>query len=105
MQKVTINPSIAVELNIDAIGQKEIVPIYFTAEQDWVGTYKFELWNSDKKNTEISIPTTPIEIDAKVMTLTIKPENQEIPVGNHYFEITKIEDKRVVFKGNLHIVN
>lgn len=104
MQRVTINPSIAAIVNIDPVGAKEIVPVYFTAESNWTGNYQFKLWNSDKKNTEVSVTGNPIGVATTVMTLTIDPTAQAIPVNNHYYEITHIETKRVVFKGNLNIV-
>jgi hypothetical protein len=103
--RVTINPSIAAEVNINPIGEKEIVPIYFTASENWVGTYDFCLWNSDKKNTKTTLPgANPIVIVEKLMTLTIDPTAQAIIANEYYYEITKVEDKRVVFKGALNII-
>lgn len=106
MQKVTINPSIAAIVNIDPVGLKEIVPIYITATADWIGTYEFKVYNSDKKNTLISLTgANPIAIENELMTLTIDPTAQGLTASVYYYEITKVEDKRVTFKGTLNIIN
>jgi hypothetical protein len=105
MQKVTINPSIAAIVNIDSVGRKEVVPIYFTATADWTGTYEFKLYNSDKKNTTVALTgSNPIAVVDELMTLTVDPTVQGIVANTYYYEITKVEDKRVIFKGNLKVV-
>lgn len=104
METVTINPSIAVIVNITPIGVKEIVPIYFAAEQNWAGSYELKLYNSDKKNSTVTPTGTPIAILTTIMTWTIDPTGQAIPVDNYYYEITHVESKRILFKGNLNIV-
>lgn len=104
MQQVTINPSIAVIVNIDPIGVEEIVPIYFEAEDNWAGTYELKLYNSEKKNSTVTPTGIPINIVTTMMTWTIDPTGQAIPVGNYYYEITHTESKRILFKGDLNIV-
>ncbi|WP_264521216.1 hypothetical protein [Flavobacterium sp. N1994] len=103
-QQVTIDPSIAAVVNIASVGKKEIVPIYFTAPENWSGDYTFKLWNSDVKNTEILVTGTPIGIATNVMTLTIDPTAQAIPKGLYYYEIMHTQTSRVLFKGTLNIV-
>ena len=104
MQIVTINPSMAAIVNIKDIGKAEIVPIYFTANENWVGTYGFKLFNSDKKNDETSITGTPLEVLNALMTLTIDATIWNAKAGSYYYEISKIEDRRVIFKGSLNII-
>lgn len=101
MQVVTINPSIAVIMNIDPVGHKEMAPIYMEAEENWQGVFTIKVWNSEAKNTEHLSQAVPTE--DKVMTLTINPENQSLPVGKLYYEITN-DQNRVVFKGDLNII-
>jgi hypothetical protein len=104
MQKVTINPSIAGLVDIISIGFTEIVPIYFTAEVNWVGTYTFQLWTSNNKETEISVVGNPLTTLNTLMTLTLAPEQQGIPVGIYYYEIFLENTSRVFFKGSLKII-
>lgn len=105
MNKVTINPSVAAVINIDAVGAKEVVPIYFTAEQNWLENFSFKLWNSEKKNSEVTILENPLTFEDTVMTLTISPENQNINAGKYYYEIIDTENERVIFKGDLIIID
>ncbi|MGV9003943.1 hypothetical protein [Flavobacterium sp.] len=102
MNKVTINPSIAAIVNIDPIGQKEIVPIYFTADSNWIGTYQFTVFNSDKKNTKLHEDNLPTVNE--LMTLTVNAQTMNLPIRVNYYEITKVEDNRIVFKGTLNII-
>ena len=115
--KVTINPSIAAIVEIDSIGKSEVVPIYFTAEENWTGTYTFKIWNSDKKNDEIEVPETftitvdeeeitvdTLKVQEKQMTLTIAPAKQNITEGSFYFEITHDQSNRIIFKGEKLII-
>lgn len=104
MKTVTIDPSIAAIVNIDNIGKTEVVPVYFTAEANWIGTYEFKLWNSDKKNTDITRTANPLVVNGVLMTLTIDASAWNVVADEYYYEITKTEDKRIVFKGNLNII-
>lgn len=104
MQKVTIDASIAVGVDILNIGEKEDRKIYFKASEPWTGTYDFKIWNSPVKNTETVITISPLLVEGDLMTLNIKPENQSIPVDSYYFEIFRTDMKWVIFKGNLTII-
>ncbi len=104
MQRVTLNPSIAAILNIDSVGKSEIVPVYFTADENWVGTYELKLYNSDKKNKVITTPDEALTVIDQIMTLNIDPTLWNIDAKNHYYEISKTESKRVIFKGDLNII-
>ncbi|WP_264522130.1 hypothetical protein [Flavobacterium sp. N1994] len=119
-QQVTIDPSIAGIVNIATIGKNEIVPIYFEAEQNWVGSYVYKVWTTDKKTTALTIPETfyvqvdappaepvvykTIEVIEKIMTLIIAPAEQNLTSGDFYFEIIEQNSSRVVFKGIKKIV-
>lgn len=103
MKTVTINPSVAAIVNIDGIGLNENVPIYLTAPVAWIGSFSFQLFNSDKKNNQIDI-TEVLSIDNNVMTITISPISLSIPAGSYYYEIINIDEKRILFKGSLNII-
>lgn len=102
MKTVTINPSIAAIVNIDPVGYNELVNIYFTAETDWTGSYKFQVFNSQVKNTELH--SSSIATSNELMTLTINANDMALEVGTHYYEIFHEESERVIFKGNLNII-
>lgn len=104
MNKITINPSIAVELDIDSISRVERVEIIFTADASWSGAYEVTIYNSPSKNTSIS-PMSVLNAVDKVIIWTIEPVSNNIEVGVHYYEIVESQAKRVMFKGKLVIVN
>lgn len=99
--RVNVDPSIASIVDIENIGVNEIVPIYFTAENDWVGKFSFTVFNSEAKNDDKVVDA--IVIVAKVMTLTISPVEQIIVAGKYYYEIFSEDLDRIVFKGSLKI--
>ena len=103
MNKIVIDAFIGQEIYFENIGNEEFVPIYFDADAPLVDEYEFKLWNSDKKNSEIVITGTPIEISGNRMTLLIKPKEQNIAAGTYYFEIHNKTDKRIYFKGKLTV--
>ncbi len=98
MQKVTINPSIAVIVDIETVFFGEELEVYFDAASNWLGSYDFRLYNSNVKNSEITNNCT-LTIANKLMTLSIKG----IEKGTHYYEIWILPQKRIVFKGKLVI--
>jgi hypothetical protein len=104
-QKITINPSIATILNINWISIHEVVPIYFTASTNWINNYIFSIWSSEDKTNKIEIENSPISISQNVMTLTLNPIQQKIPAGKFYYEITDNTSKRIIFKGEINILN
>ncbi len=101
-KSVTINPSIAAVVNINSVGYNEKAPIYFTATDNWVGTYEFKIWNPDKNTSKDYTGTILTKAD-NVITLTIEPKENAIQAGTYYYEIISVETKRVVFKGTLTI--
>ncbi len=103
MNKITINPSIAVELDIESISRVERVDIIFTADTFWTGTYEVTIYNSPSKNSIIK-PMSALNVVDKVITWTIDPVSNKIEVGVHYYEIVESQAKRVMFKGKLVIV-
>ena len=102
MQKVVINPSIAAVVDINSIGMAENVNIYFNATSNWLGLFEFHVWNSDKKNTAFTV-TGAITIVDTLMTLKIDPTNQNLHDDEYYYEISSLNDKRIIFKGKLVI--
>lgn len=99
---VTINPSIAVVVNISPIIKGETVPIFFDAEENWVGAYDVKLWNSDKKNEDFNDIAT-VATALKRMTLIINTSSNT-KAGGYYYEIIKDND-RVIFKGKIEILD
>lgn len=102
-KKITLDPSIATILDIGPIGYNERVEIKFTASENWVGDFEFVVYNSTAKNSHVE-PTDALGVEGEVMTLVIEPKEQSLTVGSHYYEISLLEHKRIVFKGLLNIV-
>ena len=103
MQKVTINPNIAVVVDIDSIGHKEDANIYFKADSNWIGSYDCKIWNSDKKNTQHLVANN-LTVVSDLITLKIAPNLQGLEPTKYYYEIWSTTNNRVIFKGNLNIV-
>lgn len=102
MQKIIINPSIAVELDIGPISVSERVTIRFNADADWTGDFELLIFNSIAKNLKIK-PDNALVVNDKVMTLIVDPTAQGLADKTHFFEIVEKRAKRIVFKGNLNI--
>lgn len=102
MKKITIDPSVAVELDIDSVAYNERVELKFTSDSDWTGIFDYAVYNSVAKNT-VNKPLAALTIAGKVMTLVIEPATQAIEAGSHYYELLSVSTKRVIFKGNLII--
>jgi hypothetical protein len=102
MTKLTIDPSIAVELDIDSLSLDERVEILFDAEADWIGNYEVKIYNSNAKNAMVS-PSASLLINAKSMKWIIEPNQQNLSANTHYYEIYEAQTKRVIFKGKLVI--
>lgn len=103
MQSVTINPSIATIVDIGAFGFGEPINIYFTATGNWTGTFEFTMWNSDKKNRKFKTIEVPTTTNLMILSLDFSSEN--FPPDIYYYEVKHIEDKRVLFKGKLNLIN
>ncbi len=104
MNKITINPSIASIVNIEGINQAEKVPVYFTASENWAGDYALKVYNSEAKNSEITIAgNDTLTVVGSVMTLTVDAVEQSIAADSYYYEIISSTNKRVIFKGKLII--
>ena len=102
MNKITLDPSIAVTLDIDSVAHGERVAIKFTADADWTGDFEFVVYNSVAKNSFVK-PVNALTVLAMVMTLVIEPKIQLLVANTHYYEILSVSTKRVLFKGNLII--
>ena len=103
MQKVTIDPSIAIVVDIASVGHEEDENIYFKADSDWIGAYVCKIWNSDKKNT-LQPVSNNLSVIGKIMTFRIAPSVQNLEPKAHYYEIWSTTEKRIIFKGLLNIV-
>jgi hypothetical protein len=103
MNKIIINPSIAVEIDISPISFDEKVKLFFTSDENWVGDFDFRVWNSNQKNTEIEVSSSLLVV-AKIMTLAIEPIVQVLPPKEYWYEISSLSTKRLLFKGKLNIV-
>ena len=102
MQKITINPSIAVTVDIASVGHHEVENIYFKADSNWLGAYDAKIWNSFQKNTQ-HVVLNNITVAADVITFTIAPSMQGLPPKAYYYEIWHTSSQRVIFKGLLDI--
>lgn len=102
MQKVEINPSIAAIVNINSVGYSELAYVYFKAATPWIGTFEYKVWNSFQKNTAITVANA-ITVVGDLMTLEIDASNQNLPADKYYYEISSIDTKRIIFKGELII--
>jgi hypothetical protein len=102
MQKVEINPSIAVIANINSVAQSELAFVYFKANANWIGSFDYKVWNSYQKNTAITI-NNAITVVGDLMSLKIDASNQNLPADKYYYEISSIDSKRIIFKGELTI--
>lgn len=103
MQKVTINPTIAAEVNIGPVFQKEKVNIYFTASEDWTGAFEFQLFETAQKFQKFNY-SDALTIDQRLMTLAIDPIGKSLLPALYYYEIWHLPTNRIYFKGTLNIV-
>ena len=91
MQKITINPSIAVIVDIASVGHKELENIYFKADSNWLGDYDCKIWNSYQKNTQFTVSDNVtvafsfsgyeiiiLKTDSSVNTVTVKGSGSEL---------------------------
>ena len=101
--KITINPSVAVELDIGSISLEERVSIRFIADSEWTGEFELLVYNSIAKNSVIK-PNNSLTIVGQLMTLIIDPLAQELADRVYYYEIIEKRSKRIIFKGNLKII-
>lgn len=85
------------------IGQSEVRNFYFECEQELEGTFELKIWNSDKKNEEFV--DEPVVKDGNKLTITINAEDMQLNSSRYYYEISKIENKQIYFKGNLEIID
>ena len=102
MQKVEINPSIAVMVNINSVGHGELAYVYFKAATPWLGAFEYKVWNSFQKNTVLTV-TNAITVVGDLMTLKIDASNQSLPADKYYYEILSVATQRILFKGELTI--
>lgn len=99
---ITIDPSIAVELDIDRVAHSERVTMWFTADANWTGTFALSVYNSEAKNTVQTLDDALTVVD-NVMTWVIDPVEQSLSVRTHYYEIVETQSKRIIFRGQLKI--
>ncbi|MBF6607132.1 MAG: hypothetical protein ITG00_00140 [Flavobacterium sp.] len=102
--EVNINASIAAVVNFDNIGFNESTPIIFTLlDEDavWEGTHLLKVFNSAKKNISYDVAANLIQIAGPVMTIDLKPLEQELSTGILFYEIWN--GTRVIFRGTLKI--
>ena len=102
MQKVIIDPSIAVEVNINPVSYNEDLNVYFKASENWTGSFECKIYNSYQKNSEKKV-ANPLVIVGDLMTFRIAPSVQGLDAGTYYYEIWQVETKRIYFKGQLNI--
>lgn len=102
MQKVEINPSIAATVNINSVGFAELAYVYFKAATPWFGAFELKVWNSYHKNTAITVANA-LEVSGDLITFKVDASNQNLPSDKYYYEISSIDTKRIIFKGELTI--
>lgn len=101
-KQITIDPSIAVELDIDRVAHSERVAIRFNADAEWTGTFELVVYNSAAKNSFVK-PANALAVVAKVMTWVIEPLAQGLSDRTHFYEIVETQAKRIIFRGQLKI--
>ena len=99
---ITIDPSIAVELDIDRVAHSERVAIRFNADADWTGTFELVVYNSAAKNSFVK-PADALTVVGRVMTWIIEPLAQSLSDRTHFYEIVETQSKRIIFRGQLKI--
>ena len=99
---ITIDPSIAVELDIDRVAHSERVAMRFNADADWTGTFELIVYNSAAKNSFVK-PEGALTVVGKLMTWVIEPLAQGLSDRTHFYEIVETQAKRIVFRGQLKI--
>ena len=102
MQKITINPSIAVTVDIVSVGHQEVENIYFKADSNWLGDYTCRIWNSFQKNTQNNVANN-ITVVADLLTFKVAPSLQGLIPKAYYYEIWHTTSSRIIFKGILDI--
>jgi hypothetical protein len=102
MKKIIIDPSIAVDLDIDRVSLNERVFIRFIADANWTGIFELVIYNSSAKNSLIK-PLDALIVLEEVMTWVIEPSKQGINAGVHFYEIVETHSKRIIFRGKLNI--
>lgn len=99
---ITIDPSIAVALDIDSVAHSERVAVRFTADADWTGTFELVVYNSAAKNSFVK-PADALRVLGKEMTWVIEPLAQSLSDRTHFYEIVETQSKRIMFRGKLVI--
>lgn len=102
--RATISAYLGGLVDLMDIGKSEPRNFYFETESELSGTFDFKLWNSDKKNTEVTITGTPVTRLANKLTLTFDATAWTLPAGKYYYEIIKTQDKQIYFKGEVNVI-
>jgi hypothetical protein len=103
MKRETIIAFVGAIVDLAQVSRSEMPNFYFEAEEDLDGTYEVKFWNSSKKNTEFDTPNALVR-STRILTLTIDAATWNIPVGSCYYEVSKVENQRIFFKGDIEII-
>lgn len=103
MSRVLLNPSIAANVDIDAVWKNEVKTIRFTAPEAFVGNFTFKIWNSEKKNTEFETTNGTLEVSGNQLILKIDPSAWSLKADDYYSEIYSETQKSIIIKGKLVI--
>lgn len=103
MNRVTLNPSIAAIVDIDAVWKNEVKTIRFTAPEAFVGNFNFKVWNSEKKNTEFETTNGTLEVSGNQLILKIDPTAWQLKADDYYTEIYSETQKSNIVIGKLVI--
>ena len=101
MSKLEVNVSVAGEISFNNISQTETVNLRFTADEDIQGEFRLTIYNSVQKNSIVAAERI-LPVSGRTILWNINPD-QQLPKGNHYYEIYSTHAKRIFFKSNLNI--
>lgn len=90
-------------VDITNVGKSEIRNFYFECQEELEGTFAFKIWNSDKKNEQLH--NGDIFKDGNKLTFIVDATTAELEVGMLYYEIYRLENPQIYFKGKLEIID
>lgn len=90
-------------VDIANVGKSEIKNFYFECQEELEGTFAFKIWDSEKKNEEHKAGT--ITKDVNKLTFTVDATTMNLEAKMLYYEIYRVENKQIYFKGKLEIID
>jgi hypothetical protein len=104
MNKIKIDPSIFVVIDIGPVSFNEDLNIYFTADQNLSGVFEVKYFNSSQKNKQKTVLLNAITVVGQLLTFKIAPSIQALGTEDLYYEIWHQTTNRMFFKGQIIII-